>query len=64
MIKQITFDDIKFYLHYDKNPYEIISAGSTSNYISVYINKTQRITVFPKGDNVYEYEFQEEINED
>lgn len=64
MIKQITFDDIKFYLRYNKNPYEILGAGSTSNYISVYINKTQRITVFPKGDNVYEYEFQEKINED
>ena len=60
--KKITFDDIKHYT-YGENPYEILNAGSTSNYISLYINKTQRITVFQKGNNIYEYEFQEEIHE-
>lgn len=61
--KKITFDDIKSYLYSEKNPYMISHAASTSNYISIYINKTQRITVFQKGNNIYEYEFQEEVLE-
>lgn len=62
MFKKITWNDIEFY-SYGKNPYEILQAESSSNYISLYINKTQRITVFQKGNHIYEYEFEEEIDE-
>ena len=62
MFKQITWDDIEFW-PYGKNPYRILRAKSSSNYISLYINETQLVTVFQKGNHIYEYELQEEINE-
>lgn len=64
MIKKIEFTDIKKVSIDKKKPYEILEAHSTSNYISVYFNAYQRITVFRKCEKEYEYELEEIIEEE
>lgn len=63
MIKRIKFDDIKKYLIDKEEPYKILEAHSSSSSISVYFNNSQRINVFCKCENMYEYEFQEIVEE-
>lgn len=64
IIKKIKFTDIKKYVIDEEEPYKILKAHSSSSSISVYFNKSQRINVFRKCENMYEYEFEEIVEEE
>lgn len=65
MIKRIKFDDIKEYFTFEEEPYLIPLAKSSEKAIYVYFNNLQRIKVFHKCENIYEYTFEEvEINDE